>query len=370
SARAKTNGMTGRMHGLKMVSTPPKNARTNRSMKWLSTGIGWPARVLLQLTPYIEGMQRRRFLMLGAAAAAASRLPSVAPEPRRVLYVSGSVSPLVVEGLQGTRFNTLILAFVYARWQRGKLALTLNGLPGARLGGTAANLKRLRGTRVLASLGGWGNAATFAAIQRAGVGRFLDQFEHEIAGPLGLSGMDLDLEPGTVAENTPAGWKAVHDQHGGLLVALTNEYARRHPAHAVTHAPIAGVEIARRAWLADRGDGGKPVVAQRAVLRSRRPQARNHRGVLQTRVDRPARGGARCRALGAALGAGAAGFRAQVPGQPRRLRRGADRDRRRARARASAGRILPLGLPPGARSSGRMGRPLVDAHHRSNLIPW
>ena len=179
--------------------------------------------------------------MLGAAAAAASRLPSVAPEPRRVLYVSGSVSPLVVEGLQGTRFNTLILAFVYARWQRGKLALTLNGLPGARLGGTAANLKRLRGTRVLASLGGWGNAATFAAIQRAGVGRFLDQFEHEIAGPLGLSGMDLDLEPGTVAENTPAGWKAVHDQHGGLLVALTNEYARRHPAHAVTHAPIAGV---------------------------------------------------------------------------------------------------------------------------------
>src|SRR6185437_753192 len=186
-------------------------------------------------------MQRRRFLMLGAAAAAASRLPSVAPEPRRVLYVSGSVSPLVVEGLQGTRFNTLILAFVYARWQRGKLALTLNGLPGARLGGTAANLKRLRGTLVLASLGGWGNAATFAAIQRAGVGRFLDQFEHEIAGPLRLSGMDLDLEPGTVAENTPAGWKAVHDQYGGLLVALTNEYARRHPAHAVTHAPIAGV---------------------------------------------------------------------------------------------------------------------------------
>ncbi len=32
SARAKTNGSTGRMHGLMIVSTPPTYARTNRIM--------------------------------------------------------------------------------------------------------------------------------------------------------------------------------------------------------------------------------------------------------------------------------------------------------------------------------------------------
>lgn len=185
-------------------------------------------------------MQRREFLWLGAGAAAARWLPAAA-EPRRVLYVSGSIRAQVAERLAPTRFNTLILAFVYARWHGGSLTLTWNGTPGARLGEAAAELRRLRGRRVLASLGGWGNAATFAAIRSAGVERFLDQFDRELAQPLGLGGMDLDLEPGTVAENTPAGWRAVHEEYGGLLVALTNAYARRHPGHAVTHAPIAGV---------------------------------------------------------------------------------------------------------------------------------
>ncbi|HWG38589.1 MAG TPA: glycosyl hydrolase family 18 protein, partial [Terriglobales bacterium] len=185
-------------------------------------------------------MLRRDFLWFGAGAAAARWLPA-APEPRRVLYVSGSIRAQVAERLAPTRFNTLILAFVYARWHAGRLALTWNGTPGARLGEAAAELRRLRGRRVLASLGGWGNAATFAAIRSAGVERFLDQFDRELAEPLGLRGIDLDLEPGTVAENTPAGWRAVHEEYGGLLVALTKAYARRHPGHAVTHAPIAGV---------------------------------------------------------------------------------------------------------------------------------
>src|SRR6185437_1243293 len=41
SARANTNGITGRMHGLNMVSTPPKNAKTNKSIGL--SPLGWIA---------------------------------------------------------------------------------------------------------------------------------------------------------------------------------------------------------------------------------------------------------------------------------------------------------------------------------------
>ncbi|MGH9482276.1 MAG: hypothetical protein ACRD1L_09310 [Terriglobales bacterium] len=205
-------------------------------------------------------LARRDFIGLAAASAAALGLPAPAlplsaPE-RLVLYISDRVNAALVRALGPTRFNVAILAFLYARYRGGVLHLTYNGVPARRLpAALAPELRRLRlgfatPKRILISIGGWGNRGTFEAIRAAGVERFLDQLDAEFVGPLGLEGLDLDLEPSTVAENTPAGWRAVHDDLGATLVAITNGYMRRHPHHAVTHAPIASVAAALYA-----GDG-------------------------------------------------------------------------------------------------------------------
>lgn len=206
------------------------------------------------------GLDRRRFLAGGAGAALALAVPTWAEAARlraarsapsrRVLYISGTVNPRLVSTLGPTDFNVAILAFLYARYTRGTLHLRYNALPAARLPpGLPAHLERLRRgfpvpKRILISLGGWGNRATFEAIRAAGVPAFLRQLDQEIVAPLGLAGLDLDLEPGTVAENTPAGWHSVHDDLGATLVAITNGYMDRHPDHLVTHAPIASVAAA------------------------------------------------------------------------------------------------------------------------------
>lgn len=154
----------------------------------------------------------------------------------------------MVERLGPTGFNVGILAFLYARYApKQGLRLSYNGVAPSRMPhALAANLRQLRhgyGERkkILISLGGWGNRETFEAIRAAGVERSLAQIEREVTGPLGLDGLDLDLEPSTAAENTPAGWHAVHDDLGSTLVELTNRYMQRHPDHVVTHAPIASV---------------------------------------------------------------------------------------------------------------------------------
>ena len=207
------------------------------------------------ISSLLEPRHRREFLRIGAGAALGLVVPTWAsgtqtsrPPARRILYIAGHVDRLLVERLGPTGFNVGILAFLYARYsaQHG-LRLSYNGVAPSRLPrALAANLRRLRHgygepKTFLISLGGWGNRATFEAIRSAGVERSLAQIEREITGPLGLDGLDLDLEPSTAAENTPAGWHAVHDDLGTTLVELTNRYMRRHPGHVVTHAPIASV---------------------------------------------------------------------------------------------------------------------------------
>lgn len=206
-------------------------------------------------------LTRRRFLADSGGAALAlgwsARRLWRPPAPRRILYVAGRLSgqnPAVirstVDGLGASAFNVAILAFVYARFRAGRLRLTYNGTPFARLHPTLAlELRRLRRDfgaprTILLSLGGWGNRATFEAIRSAGVEAFLRQLEDEAIAPLGIGGLDLDLEPSTAAENTAAGWHAVHDDLGTTLVEITNRYRARHPDHVVTHAPIASVAAA------------------------------------------------------------------------------------------------------------------------------
>ncbi len=47
-ARVKTNGSTGRMHGLRIVSTPPRNARMKRTMEAPQAGTNFIARPFMQ----------------------------------------------------------------------------------------------------------------------------------------------------------------------------------------------------------------------------------------------------------------------------------------------------------------------------------
>ncbi len=205
-------------------------------------------------------MQRREFLRssLGALAvtaiAGASCLASetwVANSTRRILYVLAQFSQAtpeamrnVVETIGGSSFNVLILSFLQASLAGGKLTLLYNGNEFSSLRPEVpALLARLRsgfGARkqVMLSIGGWQQQPTFEAIRSFGVPAFVRQLMKEVIQPLGLDGVDLDLEPQTGGLDK---WMAVHDAYGKTLVELTNEYKRVHPTHLVTHAPLSSL---------------------------------------------------------------------------------------------------------------------------------
>ena len=213
-------------------------------------------------------MQRRKFLSSSMAAAAAVALgtgPSFsqimsAPSSRQsrlILYVMAELVETnsaklraVVQRLGSSGFNVLVLSFLQARMANGKLDLLYNGNAVASFAPQVpALLARLRSgfatpsgfatrRRIQISIGGWGNTPTFAAIRSAGVAAFVRQLTEQVIAPLGLDGIDLDLEP---QEGDLENWIAVHREYGKILVDLTNEYKRVHPTHLVTYAPVSSV---------------------------------------------------------------------------------------------------------------------------------
>ena len=204
-------------------------------------------------------MRRRDFLQssFGALAAAALVGPAAnamiprTGQSRRILYMLGQFAAstpeqmrTVVETLGPSSFNVLILSFLQASVAQGKLALSYNGNGFPSLSPEVPGLlSRLRSgfgarKRVLLSIGGWQQEPTFTAIRSFGVPAFVRQLTREAIQPLGLDGIDLDLEPQTGGLDQ---WMAVHREHGKTIVDLTNEYKRVHPTHVVTHAPISAV---------------------------------------------------------------------------------------------------------------------------------
>lgn len=170
---------------------------------------------------------------------------------RRVLYVMAQLTQTdaaalhdLTETLGSSGFNVFILSFLQADYSNNKLTLSYNGNPrSAFAAGVPASLAHLRAgfgerKRLLLSIGGWNHAQTFEAIRSAGVPAFVRQLSEEIVTPLGLQGIDLDLEPGVGGIEQ---WFGVHHEYGKTVVELTNEYKRAHPSHVVTHAPIAPV---------------------------------------------------------------------------------------------------------------------------------
>lgn len=207
-------------------------------------------------------MLRREFLQssFGALASTAMATWAVRAEStvaartdstRRLLYVLSEFTHTdkaamqsAVEAVGASSFNVLILSFLQVAVANEKLSLTFNGNAFSSFASEVpAMLTRLRSgfgarKRILLSIGGWASAPSFAAIRSFGVARFVRQLTEEIIVPLGLDGIDLDVEP------TKGGldqWIAVQREYGRTLVEITNEYKRLHPTHVVTHAPISAV---------------------------------------------------------------------------------------------------------------------------------
>lgn len=202
-------------------------------------------------------MRRREFLqsslgLLSAAAFAPNAWPLAAqpPSTRLVLYLLGQFSQstpakmrVAADRLGNSHFNVLILSFLQAGISHGNLDLSYNGNPFPLAPEVPALLRRLRNgygerKRVLFSIGGWQHQPTFDAIRDFGVARFVAQLSATVIQPLGLDGIDLDLEP---QDGGLDKWFAVHEEHGSTIVAITNEYKRLHPSHVVTHSPISAV---------------------------------------------------------------------------------------------------------------------------------
>lgn len=202
-------------------------------------------------------MQRRDFLWSCAGALASAAVAKVAAprdgrsETRRVLYVMAQLTQTdatalheLTETLGSSGFNVFILSFLQAEYSDSKVMLSYNGNPlSAFVPGVPASLAHLRAgfaerKRLLLSIGGWNHAQTFEAIRSAGVPAFVRQLSEQIITPLGLDGIDLDLEPGVGGIEQ---WFGVHREYGKTIVELTNEYKRLYPSHVVTHAPVAPV---------------------------------------------------------------------------------------------------------------------------------
>ena len=206
-------------------------------------------------------MQRREFLSSMAAAAAVAlstgrsfSQDALSPLPDRsrcILYVMAELVETnsaklraMVDTLGDSGFNVLVLSFLQAGMENGKLSLLYNGNAVSSFAPQVpvllAQLRTGFATRrrIQISIGGWGHTPTFAAIRSAGVPAFVRQLTEEVITPLGLDGIDLDLEP---QKGDLENWIAVHRDYGKVIVDLTNEYKRVHPTHLVTHAPISPV---------------------------------------------------------------------------------------------------------------------------------
>ncbi|MGC1783281.1 MAG: hypothetical protein WA708_12230 [Acidobacteriaceae bacterium] len=149
----------------------------------------------------------------------------------------------IVETIGGSSFNILVLSFLQAGFANGKLALSYNGNAFPLAPQVPALLSHLCSgfqirRQILLSIGGWQHRPTFDAIRSFGVPAFVRQLTEQVILPLGLEGIDLDLEPQTGGLDQ---WMAVHAEYGKTIVDMTNEYKRLHPTHVVTHAPVSSV---------------------------------------------------------------------------------------------------------------------------------
>ena len=200
-------------------------------------------------------MNRRRFLQSAAALAITTRTTLAAgmPDTRRNLYILGQVHETkdaqldaLTQTLASSNFNVLTLAFLGVVGAPNNLQLLYNGHAFPALSPRLPQIfHQLRNggsprRKILISIGGWASADSFVLIRSAGVPAFVRQLSQQVIVPLGLDGIDLDLEP---MQGGLDRWSAAYRDHGATLAAITVEYKRLHPTHVVTHSPITPVAV-------------------------------------------------------------------------------------------------------------------------------
>ncbi len=195
---------------------------------------------------------RRQLLRLVAVSGIASfgGAKTKPQPPRLVLYVFAQlVGPVqsiheMIEAIGESSFNVLIFAFLNIRQSNGQAIFRYNDSPLAQLPADLPDhIQKLKSgfsapKKVLISLGGWANQGDFRSIRTIGVDEFIGQLNTQVIRPLGLDGIDIDLEP---AIESPEAWQAIYDELGRTIVDLTNRYKAANPHHVVTHAPTSGL---------------------------------------------------------------------------------------------------------------------------------
>lgn len=177
-------------------------------------------------------------LYLGAGTGFDSNWAAATPSEQAA--IQQQIESTVTE-LSKLPWNVYILAFLHVHAQTLPMQLVYNGTPVASLyPGLGAELAKLKaaGKRLLISIGGWDNACDFSGIQTVGVAAFLTQAQQQVIGPLGLDGIDLDLEPtqdsGYYCPVEPS-WNGVYEKYSPVLVELSNQAAAA--GLVVSHAP-------------------------------------------------------------------------------------------------------------------------------------
>ncbi len=198
-------------------------------------------------------MNRRAFLQSAALSLLAARTALAASPARqhRNLYILGQFEQTkdnaldtLVQTLANSSFNVFTLAFLGITGKSNNLQLLYNGHAFTALSPRLPKIfRQLRSgsavpRKILLSIGGWASADSFSLLRSAGISAFVQQLTEQVIAPLGLDGIDLDLEP---MQGGLHNWFAAYRDHGTTLAAITNEYKRLHPTHTVTHSPTTPV---------------------------------------------------------------------------------------------------------------------------------
>jgi len=146
-----------------------------------------------------------------------------------------------VTALGATSFNVFINFSLGASIDSSNnVTFTFNGTTIADLyPNLSSEFLTLSGTNdsmILISLGGWAAEGDFAALQQYqnNVGSAGQLIFDQVIQPLGLNGLDIDLEAsGTIS------WQQSYQDYGGLIATITNDLAAL--GCIVTHVPPSGV---------------------------------------------------------------------------------------------------------------------------------
>jgi|GEM_PF-3297293 len=155
--------------------------------------------------------------------------------------------------LRNTRFNVLVFSSLEVEIEYGELRLSFNDTAFDELYEDLDEIfdeLKAGGKTLLFSVGYWTGSHVFEAISKVGVEAFCKAFYEQVAKPLGIDGLDIDLEAGKEGET----WESVFNTYGQLIIDLTNHYTQTYGG-VVSH--VANMNIVDTQYLNAGIEGSK-----------------------------------------------------------------------------------------------------------------